>query len=409
MKKPLTLSLLMMLVLSLAAPLQAEDKYLLSEKTYKSLSKAQELMDADKYSEAGKRLQDLLAATDSGSYDRAVVQQTIGYLYSAQDQYDKAASAFQQALDSNALPEDVTHNLRFNLAQILIADGQYKKGIALMEKWLQSESKPQNSVYVLLATAYYRVDNYSKVVENIRQAISNDADPKEDWYRLQLAAHMALKQYKSAIAVLEKLITRYPHRKVYWDQLSALYLQEGKEFSSLAVRMLADRLDLGDPDTVINLADMYLYLRIPYKSGRLLQKAMDDGVIAANFKHMQKLADSWLASREDDKAAATLTKMLTMDSSGETHLKLGRVYVGMEQWQQAETVLQQAAEKLKGEDQGKVQLLLGTSLFNLDKLKAARAAFSRALSYDSQEKRASQWLRHIDDMLEKQKKDEETA
>lgn len=405
MKTLITLPILL-LSLCLATSLMAEEKYLLTERTYKSLSQAQELMESEQYQEAGQRLNELLGQTDSGSYDRAVVQQTIAYLHAEQGQYDKAAAAFQQALDSAALPEDVSHNLRFNLAQILIADEQYSKGTVLMEQWLSKEAKPQNSIYVLLASAYFRMENYSKAIERIRTAIKNDNDPKEDWYRLQLSAHMSLKQYKSAIAVLETLITRYPHRKVYWDQLAALYQAEEQEFSSLAVRMLADRLDLGDAKTLVNLADMYRYLRVPYKSGKLLQKAMDDGVITANFEHFKKLADSWLAAREDSLAAETLTKMLAMDSSGESHLKLAQVYVSMEDWEQVVTTLQQALDKLPNKDQGRAQLLLGTSYFHLSQLQQAKTAFGRAMAFDSQSRQAAQWLRHIEDLLKKQGDDE---
>jgi tetratricopeptide (TPR) repeat protein len=405
MKTLFTLPLLI-LSLCLATPLMAEDNYLLTEKTYKSLSKAQELMQAEKYQEAGQRLNELLEQTDSGSYDRAVVQQTIGYLHAEQGQYDKAAAAFQQALDAQALPEQVSHDLRFNLAQILIADEQYNKGIGLMEQWLSKEAKPQNSVYVLLATAYFRVENFSKAVDRIRIAIKNDSDPKEDWYRLQLSAYMSLKQYKSAIAVLETLITRYPHRKLYWDQLAALYQAQEQEFSALAVRMLADRLDLGDPNTVVNLADMYRYLHIPYKSGKLLEKAMDEGVIAANFEHLKKLADSWLAARESTLAAETLNKLLAMDSSGQSHLKLAQVYVSMESWEQAVTTLEQSLTKLPKQDQGRAQLLLGTSYFNLSQLEQAKTAFGRAMAFDSQSRQAAQWLRHIEDLLKKKDDDE---
>lgn len=405
MKTLITLPLLL-LSLCLMTPLMAEDNYLLTEKTYKSLSKAQELMESGQQREAGQRLNELLGATDSGSYDRAVVQQTIGYLHTEQGQYDKAAEAFQQALDAQALPEDVSHTLRFNLAQILIAGEQYSKGIALMEQWLSKEAKPQNSVYVLLATAYFRVENFSKAIERIRIAIKNDRDPKEDWYRLQLSAHMSLKQYKAAITVLETLITRYPHRKLYWDQLAALYQAQEQEFSSLAVRMLADRLDLGDPDTVVNLADMYRYLHIPYKSGKLLQNAMDAGVIAANFEHLKKLADSWLAAREAELAAETLNKMLAMDKSGESHLKLAQVYVTMESWEQAVTTLDQALDKLSGQELGRAQLLLGTSYFHLSQLQQAKTAFTRAMAFDSQSRQAGQWLRHIEDLLKKQDNEE---
>lgn len=392
----------LLLSLMLVQPLQAQDQeYLLSESTYKALSKAQELMEAEQYTEARRRLNELLAQTEAGGYDHAVVQQTLGYLYSEQAQYDKAANAFQQALKADALPDDVAHNLRYNLAQLLIADGQYSEGVVQMENWLSKESQPENSVYVLLATAYYQIENYSKAIEHIRTAIKNDRDPKEDWYRLQLSAHMSLKQYKAAINVLETLITRYPHRKIYWEQLSALYLQQGKEFSSLAVRMLAERLDLGDAETIVNLSDMYRYLRIPYKAGKLLQQAMDEGVIPADFKHLQKLADSWLAAREEALAAQTLTRMLTLDSSGKTHLKLAQVYVMTERWQQVVDTLKEIVDKLQGENQGRAQLLLGTSYFHLDQLEAARSAFSSAMRHDSQSNQAAQWLRHIDDLLKK--------
>jgi len=400
-KKPLILLFLCFLLGSFQTVVMAADEYLLTEKTYKSLSQAQELMDAEKYTEASRALDTLLVQTEAGSYDRAVVQQTIAYLYSARDQYDKAADAFQKALDANALPEDVTHNLRYNLAQLLIADGQYKKGISLMESWLQAEKQPDNDVYVLLATANYRIDNHSKVIEYIRRAIRNDADPKEDWYRLQLSSHMSMQQYKSAIQVLETLITRYPYQKIYWDQLAALYMEQDKEFTSLAVRLLADRLDLGDTQTLINLADMYRYLSIPYKSGQLLQQAMDDGVIKNNFDNLEKLSQSWLAAREDDLAAQTLQKMLPFDNTGKTHLKLGQVYVGMEQWQQAVVILEQSQALLEGNELGRVYVLMGTAFFNLQQLSEAKTAFSKAIAFEAQSNQAGQWLRHIDDQLKK--------
>jgi tetratricopeptide (TPR) repeat protein len=405
MKKLFVTSLLFFGV-CLSTTLMAEEQYLLTEKTYNSLSNAQELMEAGQLSQAGLQLNALLAQTDKGSYDHAVVQQTIGYLFVEQDQYANAAAAFRQALDADALPEDVTHNLRYNLAQILIANGQYQEGISLMENWLKNESKAQNSVYVLLATANYQVKNFSKAVEYIRIAIKNDADPKEDWYRLQLSAHMSMKQYKSAINVLEILITGYPHRKLYWDQLAALYQQQEQEFSSLAVRMLAERLDLNDADTLVSLADMYRYLRIPYKSGKLLQQGMDNGVIAANFRHLKKLTESWIAAREDELAAEVLRKMLAMDGSGETHLHLGQVYVGMESWQQAVSVLNQSVELLDDGKKGRAHLLLGTSLYYLEQLEQAKAAFSRAMAFDNQSRQAGQWLRHIEDLLKKQDNDE---
>ena len=77
-----------------------EDKqYLLTEKTYKALNSAQELMAADKNTEAEKKLISLLQKVAEASYEQAVVQQTIGYLYSTKEEYKKASQFFKQALD----------------------------------------------------------------------------------------------------------------------------------------------------------------------------------------------------------------------------------------------------------------------------------------------------------------------
>ena len=215
---------------------------------------------------------------------------------------------------------------------MLISDGAYQKGIDLLTQWLNKESQANSSAYVLLATAYYQINQFTNAVEAIRTAIQRDNSPKENWYRLQLSAHMEMQQYNQAINVLEILIERFPINKTYWDQLAALYAQQDKRLTSLAVQMLAKRLNLGDKDTVLRLANMYRYLNIPYKSAQLLQKSMDDGVVERNFKNLESLADSWLAARENENATQVLARMQSMDSSGETDLKLARVFISMEQW-----------------------------------------------------------------------------
>jgi tetratricopeptide (TPR) repeat protein len=404
MRKPLLTILfltLSLLVLGSASAADDEKQFLLSEKTYKALNQAQELMEKENYQQAKQQLDSLLNTVEKGSYEQAVVLQTLGFLYSSLEQYKKATETFQQALDLNALPEDVTHTLRYNLAQLLIADEQYKKGIPLMESWLAAEKKPDNTVYVLLASAYYRVNNFSKAADRIQIAIKNDKAPQEDWYRLLLSSYLSLKHYKSAISVLELLITRYPDKKMYWDQLAALYMQENKEFTSLAVRMLAKRLDLTEPKTLVNLADMYRYLRVPYKAGQLLEQGMEQKVIPSNFENLNKLADSWLAARENQRAVDTLKVMLPMDNSGDTQLKLGQIYISMEQWGNAIDTLSSALKLLKGKKLGQTYAMLGTAYYHQDNFEQAKAQFLKAASFEAQKKQAAQWLQHINSLLEK--------
>jgi len=397
--KILLLLLLSFLMTNVVA--KQDSQYLLTEKTYKVLSAAQELMEVDKFSEAENKLKVLLNKVDDASYEMAMVQQTLGYLYSSQENYTQASKLFQQALSSNALPEQASHNLTYNLAQLLLADEQYKEGITLLEQWLESEASPPNSAYVLLASAYYRVKNYKKTIEHIRTAINNDKSAKESWYQVLLSAHLELKQYKSAIKVLEALIPRYPYQKTYWSQLSALYLQQNKEFTALAVKMLAQRLELGDAKVLINMADMYRYLHIPYKSAQLLIGGFEKGIIEADLDNMSRLAESWLAAKENEKAAQVLVKVAKLDDSGKSDLQYGRVLFGLEQWKQAADPLAKSLEKLKGKKQGSALLLLGMTQFHLGNLPEAKTQFSKAIAFDNERNQAGQWLRHVDALLEK--------
>ncbi len=401
--------LLSLLLLCMSTVWAAKNnEYLLTEKTYKALSEAQELMSSDKNRAAETKLKILLGKVKPGSYEMAVVQQTLGYLYSSQENYKKASKLFREALDSNALPEKVSHDLRYNLGQLLLADGQYKKGVALLEKWLKSEESPPNNAHVLMASAYYRIQHYKDTIRHITIAIKRDKSAKEAWYQILLSAHIELKHYKSAIKVLETLITRYPYKKNYWNQLAGLYLQQNKEFSALAVKMLAQRLELGDSKTLMNLIDMYRYLHIPYKAAQMLKEGMAKGVIKTNLENLNDLADSWLAAKEFKKAAEVLKRITELDKSGQADLKYGRVLFDLEQWKLATTVLAKSANSLTNDQAGQALLLLGMAQFHLHNLQQAKASFQKATAFAKQRSQAARWLQHINNQLEEQQLGEQT-
>lgn len=391
--------LLITLLMITTVTIAKDEQYLLTEKTYKELSAAQELMEADKNIAAETKLNALLNKTANGSYEMAVVQQTLGYLYSSQEDYKKASELFQLALDSNALPKKVSHDLKYNLAQLLMADEQYNKGIILLKQWLNAESSPPNNAHVLLASAYYRVKNYKQTIEYMRIAIKNEKSVKEVWYQVLLSAYLELQQTKSAIKILETLIVAYPYQKTYWMQLSALYLQQNKEFSALAVKMLAQRLELGDSKTLISLADMYRYLHIPYKSAQILTNAINEGKIKGDLNNLNRLADSWLAARESQKAADVLQQTTKLDGSGDADLKYGRVLFELEQWENAIEPLLKSVQALKDERLGSASLLLGMAQFHVGDLTQAKTQFIKAVAFENERSQAGQWLRHVERLL----------
>lgn len=374
--------------------------YLLSESTYRALEQAQAKMAEQQYAQAERDLLALIDKTTAGSYDRAVVLQTLGFVYAEREDYRRASERFEQALALNALPDDIMHNLRYNVAQFFIADGKYQAGIDRLYQWLENEQQPDNSVYVLLATAHYQLNQFTKSVENIRIAINRSNAPREDWYRMQMSAHLEMQQYNAAIAVVETLISRFAYNKTYWDQLAALYSRQDKQMNALAVQMLAKRLDTTDSATILRLSNLYRYLNIPFKAAQLLAQAMDDGVVARDFDNLENLADSWLAAREQNRATEVLEILRVMDDSGKTDLKLSRVYVAQEKWPQAEQILQQTVEKLSSDTRGEAFLLSGMVQFNLNNYEQAMRFFEQAMQFSPQRNIAYQWLSHVQRIIQ---------
>ncbi len=372
-----------------------DNAFMLKQKTYEVVNQAQTDMAAENYASAERPLKALLYQTKLAAYDKAVVQQTLGYLYSATEQYSLAITSFQQALQSNALPEKVSHNLRYNLAQLLMADERIKAGVSLLEQWMVAEANPTANARVLLANGYYQLQQFSKAASQLQQAIAMEAKPQESWYQLLLAAELERKNYRAAIPVLETLISDFPYQKNYWTQLSALYMQQDKDVTALAVKALSQRLEIRDSRVLLSLADMYRYLHIPYKAAKLLQQGINDSVIDANQQNLTRLADSWIAAREITQATQVLKRLIDLDDSGDSELKYGRLLFDQQQWSQAATALSSALSSLKGQRRGMALLLLAMTQFELMEYEKARDLFVEAKKYQQQREQAQYWLDYL--------------
>jgi tetratricopeptide (TPR) repeat protein len=323
------------------------NQYSLTNENYKALVTAQELISKEQYSKAEVKLLALLKRTNAGSYDEAMVRQILGYTYSSQEQYQKAITEFEQALASKVLSETVSHALRYNLGQLLLIEEEYSKGVEMLEQWFNDEPSPSNAAHALIASGYYPLYNYSKTVKHMKIAIRNKKSAPENWYQLLLAGHIELKQYSASIELVELMIVRYPHKEPYWQQLAFLYAQQNKEVSALATQVLADRLELSDGDVLLRVSSLYRYLNIPYKSAQLLVIGLQKGVVIDNEKNLSFLANSWLAAREREKAAAVLKRLAEKDSTGESDLKYGRVLFDLEEWQASSEAFDNSLQKLR--------------------------------------------------------------
>src|SRR5690606_35250901 len=163
-------------------------------------------------------------------------------------------------------------DLMFNVGQIYIADEQYDKGIATIERYLAVACEPPPATaHMMLANAYAQVSKYEPGLEQVLLALEKAEAPEESWLQLKLALHYELKDYRRSAETLVELVEIAPDNAQYWKQLSGVLLEVEEQKDALAVLALAERQGMLETEQdVKSLASIDLMLDIPDQARELV-------------------------------------------------------------------------------------------------------------------------------------------
>lgn len=375
--------------------LAKDNSYLLQSNTHAVLSEVHQDMEKGEFANAKTKLQKLLQTEGLKDYDAAVVYQTLGYIENSLGNFSEASKSFQKSLSIDALPKEVTHDLYFKTAQLLVYTEHAKEGLKYLAKWFVDEPQPKAEAHILAASAYYQTENYSQLIIHVEKALALSKNPPLNWYELLLAAYYETKDFDNAAAVLEKIIVQYPDKADYWLQLAGIYQQTKQDKKALAVYELAYTKGLLKEEEIIQLIKTYLYLQMPYKAGVVLEKELAIGGVKDNKEMLNLLVDSWLLAQETEKAGSVLKEIIKRFNDNSARLRLGQIYIESEQWQKAKELLDVKIESTDKTLLSKVNLLLGIAQYHTDNLAKATHAFTQALSDKSTEEQARWWLEHL--------------
>lgn len=384
---------------SCTSHLVSAESLFVSDDTRQQLGAAQAFYEQAKYVDGLQTLSDLLKQRRLSDYERALAYQLQGYLYAANNDLPRAATAFENSLRFDALEESLSLNLHFNLAQILVAMEQYQKAIPQLETWLHKtrEVKPQQRL--LLATTYYFAKQYALAEKHIELTLSNVIAPQKSSYELALAIYLENKKYDKAINILYKALSQYADDANFWRQLANIYRQTDQQ--SLAVASLQTLYDIKElkQDEIVNLAKMLFYLDAPFAAAHLLQEAISEQYLDNNAENLQLLAECWLAAREYQSAADNFANSARLTNNGDLFLRQAEILIEREQWNDSISALHKAFATEKLSDEGRAWLLLGIANYEAGNFVAAKEAFSLAVRNSSHEKSAQQWLLLVESQI----------
>ena len=398
-KSRLILVSILLFVSCLVQANEEDKRYLLSKNTYDLLMVVRDAMEAEKYQIVIQRLNDHLDKDDIKPYDIAVVKQTLGYAYNARGEYKLSIESFVKAVTTNALPDNVAHELNYIIAQLLIHSEKYTEGLSYLNRWFKKETNPSSEAHLLMASAYYQTNQFKKLIPHAKSALEKSDAPQQSWYELLLAGYYETKMFRKAASLLETMINKYPDNNNYWLQLAAVYQQNKQERKGLAISELAYEKGILNNNDIIQLAQTYLYLQMPLKAATILDTELKNGKIESSKLNIELLSNSWLLAHEVEQAALLLERFAPKFNDASLYYKLGHIYVELEDWDNAKSSLESVVSKNQFESQRDIQastwLLLGISSYHKKNMHRSTEALNMALGFKETKEQAAWWLEQI--------------
>lgn len=374
---------------------------LMTEQTYNRMNEAFEMIGEEEYDAAYRELDNLRNARLS-DFEKASVEQAMGFITAQREQYEAAVRHFSEAVRLNQLPNQTHFEMILQIAQLYNALERYDEALEQLDFWFcvsTEDAKKVAEVWVLKASLHLQQDDYREALAAMNQAIEIAENVPESWYRTKLGILLELEEYRLAVDVAKILIEVNPDRKEYWSQLSGIYMELDENRNAMATLHLAYRrglLDRGSEFT--QLAGLLQQADAPRLAAEVMQDGLEQGIIERTANNWEMTAGAWYEARELDRSLAAYEQAGELSDSGKIDFQRASIMTAEEDWEGTLAAATRALQKgdLTESQEGTAHLLVGMAQFNLNNLDQAEQAFIRAANYGTLRSAAREWLNHIE-------------
>ena len=284
--------------------------------------------------------------------------------------------------------------LVFALATIQLTLPNWRDDLSLWT-WAVKRAPRSDTPLTNLSLEYTDLGQYQRGAAYAQQAINLNPENADAWDNFGLAL-FRMGEYADAQAAFDKAVSLEPKNPLYWNNLAGSLREQDK--LSEAAKMLIEQalqLDPNLPTAHLNLGIVYLKADRPDLAAQALQNAIRllppaDAADAQTFLQQTQEPDRWL--RMGDLMLQNQQYQIAAQAF-DTAAQLGAPYadaaagftsalIGLQDWQNAAQVLQQALEK-EPED-ARLYNNLGVVAREQGYIESARQLFNKALELQPQ-------------------------
>lgn len=332
---------------------------------------AQNMMTANNYSGALAKLQQAIALPELNAYEKSTIYQMLGACYYEMDNYQQAIQNFENAISAGGFFPKEVDNLRINIAQLLIGNGQYARGAQMLENWINRGGQAKPSHVEMLTQAWVQSENYSKALPWAEKWF-NQARPKEKkHFDLLNFLYNNLKMPGKQANIVKEMIKKWPEEQQYWNQWASLLANGGREAEAFEVnKMLYLGGALSTEQDLMKVVQYYSFYDMPFQAAQILEKEMNAGRIPTSADKLVQLSDLYRQAREYKRAIPILERAAKQSGKSKLYADLGEALYNNGQCGKAETAFKEAINR--GYDAGKSWMLIATCRYE-DAQKEERA------------------------------------
>lgn len=309
---------------------------------FTALNNAQQAQQKGDLTGARSTLTAALGKAATGSVEQALIEQRLGYVAIAGEQYSQAIDWLNRALAHEQLDADVARQDRLNLAQLLAVQERYVEAARLLEGERRNAPLTPEQTQ-LLVQCYSRLREYGKAIPLAEQVVRANARAGDVWYQLLVGMSYEQGQYARAAQWQKILLKRHPDNPEHWRQLAGLQSQAGEQKAAAATLRLAHEGGLGlTPTDLDNLVVMQVNAGAPWQAARLLEELMSQQLLANNTARQEYLAQLWTLARDRNRARAAWTALASGSNKPDHWLRLANIQLEEGDWDELLSTLQRA-------------------------------------------------------------------
>jgi len=368
----------------------------MSEPVYKRLSRIHDQMGEDQFNEA---LDGLRKLENQGlsKYEKALVQQTFGFVYAQQGNEAEAIKRFNNSLEMESLPAQAHQGMLYSLAGLHAAEGEYLKSIETAREWFRYEKEPVADAYMLIGSSFAELERFGDSLPYVLKAIEKADKPHENWYMLAVSIRFQQDRYREAASLLVTMLQHWPDKVRYWEMLSGCYLELEDDKRALDSMMLAYANGMiTKPERVKALVQLSMMRDMPYTAGTILDEELAKGTLESDETNLKMLLQAWLSAREYESAVDVINRLEKFSDDGEYFLRAAQIYNETGSWQKVVDNTNKALD-LGLESPQDALMLAGIAHSELGQFDEATRVFNRMRAVgDSDDRRnADSWIAFI--------------